>query len=139
MPRGKKPNAKSKVDPNENRPYYAPPEATWGGYVDLSLDEDQRNRFGTWVLEQNGAWVHMLQDAMAQGLACGAKWDAENQCFICSLTGAGVSNSNERYVLTARSSDYIEAMELLLYKHVELMRGDWGDYRPKTRTLRQWG
>jgi len=139
MPRGKKADGKSKSDPNVGRPYYAAPDAAWGGYVDLSLDDGQRNRFVAWVSDQNGAWVNLLQDALAQGLGCSAKWDADNQCFVCSFAGAGVSNSNERYVLTARSDSYIEAMELLLYKHVELMRGDWGDYRPKTKTLRQWG
>lgn len=138
MPR-KKQDVKTKSDPNAGRKYYVAPDGAWGGYVDLTLDEDQRNRFGDWIEAQNGAWVNLLQDALAEGLGCSSKWDADNQCFVCSFVGAGVSNSNERYVLSARSDNYLEAMELLLYKHVELMRGDWGDYRPKTRTLKQWG
>lgn len=140
MPRGKsKQNDKGKDNPNAGRKYYCEPEAAWGGYVDLKLEEDRRDAFADWFRETGDAAMHEIVDALAQGLGLGVKWDAANQCFIASFTGAGVSNSNERYVLSARSDQFSEALALLIYKHVVCMSGDWGDFRPRTGTLKQWG
>lgn len=139
MPRGKKDNGKSKVDPNAGRRYYCEPEAAWGGYVDLSLDDGKRLDFTDWFQSHSPEAMQLLTDALGEGMAFGCKWDAANQCFLATFTGAGVANSNERYVLTARSDQMAEAMALLVYKHSVLMEGDWGGYRPATRGLRQWG
>jgi len=139
MPRGKSKNDSRKQDVNETRKYYATPDAPWGGYVDLALDEDQRATFNDWFLSPNNNQVQLLVDALGEGLAYTLKWDAENQCFISSFTGAGVDKSNERYCLTSRSDNINEALGLLIYKHVELLRGDWGAYTPKTRNVRKWG
>lgn len=138
MPRGKK-DDKNKSDPNAGRRYFTSSEAAWGGYVDLKLDADQHATFDDWFHATNAEWPVLLTDALAEGLSLSVKWDAASQCFVASLAGAGVSNSNERYVLTARSTDMFEAMALSVYKHSILMRGDWGDYKPRTGRLAQWG
>jgi hypothetical protein len=140
MPRGKsKSDVKAKSDPNAGRRYYAPSDAAWGGYVDLKLDEDRRADFDNWFQETGQSAMAHVFDALVEGLVLGCRWDEANQCYLATFTGAGVSNSNERYVLTARSGDFSEALALLVYKHTVLMAGDWGDFRPRTGQLRQWG
>jgi len=140
MPRGKKkPDGKSKSDPNAGRRYYAEPDAPWGGYVDLKLDDSRRADFADWFSKTGQEAMGHVLDALIEGLVLGSRWDEANQCYLATFTGCGVSGSTERYVLTARAGDFSEALALLVYKHVILMAGDWGGFRPKTGSLFNWG
>ena len=140
MPRSKNPKKSvEKDDQNANRPYYLPFDAKWGGYIDLRLGDDQKAVFQDWFLAPNCNWWDLLCDALAKGLALSLKWDSENDCYTASLTGAGISNSNERYALTSRSSQANEALALCVYKHDVLMGGTWDSYLPRSGKLRSWG
>jgi len=140
MPRGKsKSNDKSKNNPNAGRKYYAEPDAPWGGYVDLKLDDDRRADFANWFQKTGQEAMAHVYDALIEGLVFSSRWDEANQCYLVTFTGCGVSGSTERYVLTARSGEFSEALALLVYKHVVLMAGDWGDFRPRTGGLFSWG
>ena len=140
MPRARKSEkAAPAYDPNAGRRYFLPADAKWGGYIDLKISEDQRGVFNDWYLKPGSLWWDLLAECLADGLALSLKWDAENQCFVVTLTGAGISNSNERYALTARSSDATEAMALCVYKHSVLMGGIWDSFMPRTGTMRSWG
>ena len=140
MPRTKKSvDAPKKADVNAGRKYYLPAEAKWGGFIDLRLDEQQKAEFLAWAAESPATWTDDLQEMLAEGLNLSIKFDAENSTFIASVMGAGITNSNERYCLTARSDVWTEALALVVYKHVVLMDGAWDDFLPKTGRLRQWG
>lgn len=138
MPRGKS-DAKSKNNPNAGRKYYCEPDAPFGGYIDLKLDDDQHAAFDDWFLKENGKWLALLQDDVTEGLAFGSKWDASSQCFVATYSGCGITGSTERYVLTARASSFPEAMALLVYKHDVLMGRTWDDYKPSNQRLKAWG
>ena len=140
MPRAKSPkNSPAKHDPNAGRKYYLPQDAVFGGYVELRIDEDQKGAFDLWYGEHEYEIAGMAAETLVDGMALSIKYDAANQCFLASYSGAGVTGSNERYVLTARSSSWPEALALLVYKHDELMGGMWDDFLPRTGRLRSWG
>lgn len=140
MPRGKKPvAAPTKADPNAGRRYYLPGDAVFGGYINLKLDEEHHEAFDRWYGEFEPRIGEFLAETLVDGMAFSLKFDAENDCFFASYSGAGVSGSNERYVLTARSSSWAEALALLVFKHTELMGGSWDDFLPKSGKLRSWG
>lgn len=140
MPRAKKDTrSQPKHDPNAGRRYYLPGNAVFGGYIELKLDEEQRAAFDLWYCDHEQTFAEMVSETVVDGMALSIKYDAENQCFSASYSGAGVTGSNERYVLTARSSSWPEALALLVYKHDELMGGCWDDFTPRTGRLRSWG
>lgn len=140
MPRAKKePKASAKYNPNAGRKYFLPADAVFGGYINLKIDEEQREAFDKWYGDHEHEFAGTCSDTLVDGMALSIKYDAENQCFLASYSGAGVTGSNERYVLTARSSSWIDALALLVYKHTELMGGSWDDFVPSTGKMRSWG
>lgn len=133
MPRGKrKADASPTRDVNASRLYYCASEAPWGGYVNLRVSEDERQDFDDWTVEEAASLGRYLETATVEGLKLSVTYDAENSSYIATFTGAGCHGDKARYCLTARSSDLTEAINLLLYKHLVLLDGDWGAYAPST-------
>ena len=131
MPR--KPVTKpKKVDVNASRKYYCAPDAEWGGYVNLKVNENERSDFDGWQIEEAANISPYLEDQAIEGLKLSVSYDAENSTYIATFTGAGCINDPARYCLTARSDTLAEATNLLLYKHVVLLDGDWSSYMPNT-------
>lgn len=140
MPRAKKDTSKAApYNPNAGRKYFLPADAVFGGYINLKLDEEQHEAFDIWYGEHEHLFAGMAAETLVDGMALSIKYDAENQCFFATYSGAGITGSNERYVLTARSSSWPEALALLVYKHDELMGGMWDEFLPRTGKLRSWG
>lgn len=140
MPRSNKSNSRSeKKDANAGRRYFLPSDARWGGFVDLKLDAAQKGTFYDWYQHPENHFIQLMEEELGEGMALSLKWDAENECFVASYLGKGVSNSNERYCLTARAPNATEALALLEFKHRILLEGAWDTYLPKTGRLASWG
>lgn len=140
MPRkAKSTPAPKRADPNAGRRYYLPGDAVFGGYVNLKLDDEHKAAFELWYGEHEHDVSQLHTETLVDGMAFSLKWDAENDCFFASYSGAGVTGSNERYVLTARASSWFEALALLVFKHCELMGGSWDEFLPRTGRLNSWG
>lgn len=123
-----------------NQPYYLPSDASWGGFINIRLDDNQKAEFLSWYEKNyevvNAAFVDML----GVGLKATFSFDAEHDCFICAIQGALVSEAgNDRFVSTSRASSLIEAIGLTVWKHTVLARGDYGAYRPKSGSFMSWG
>lgn len=119
--------------------YWLAADAKFGGYVDLRLTDDAREAFQIWIADPHNDCWKLLEDVVAEGMSFSLKWISESQTFLACLSGKGISNSNERYVLTARSPVSLEALGLAIYKHYELCRGSWDDFKPSTGQLSIWG
>jgi hypothetical protein len=92
-----------------------------------------------WLSDEAVDKQAMLEDAIGEGMSLSVRWSAEANTYLASLSGAGVSNSSERFVLTARSPVYGEAVGLLIYKHYMLCDGTWDNYKPRTGQLELFG
>lgn len=133
MPRGKRQAGSArKSDVNASRLYYCAADASWGGYINLRISEDERSDFDLWQTEEQANLSRFLESATVDGLKLSVTYDAENSAYIATFTGAGCHGDKARYCLSARSSDLNEAINLLLYKHLVLLDGDWGAYAPAT-------
>lgn len=136
MPRGKRNAAKdARADVNANRPYYCAADATWGGFINLRVEPDERADFDGWRVEEAKEMAAMLDRQLVAGLKYSLSYDAENSAYIATFTGAGALGSGDRCSLSARAGDWWEATELLLYKHLVILDGDWGRYRPSNGTV----
>lgn len=140
MPRTTKAQAKAKreVAPGKYS-QREPGEVAWGGFINIKMDDEARLTFQAWLEGNGAAFWSLLTDVLGDGMKYGASWDAENDCFIATFTGCGVSESAERYCLTARAGTFEECTALLVFKHDVLAAGDWGAYRPRTGTMMSWG
>jgi hypothetical protein len=75
---------------------------------------------------------NLFTDTLAQGVRFSLSWDADNDCFTAAFTASVTSMEGRRCSLTARADAWETAVYLLVWKHVFLMEGDWGNYRPRT-------
>lgn len=139
MPRKSKIKTSAKAPAVARGMYYCESDAAWGGYINLKLDDEQKNSFFTWFEDAGKATQQLLEDLLAEDAKVTFSYDRENQCHIISITGALVGNSNERYVVTSRAGTLDECLGLAVYKHFYLCDGDYADFRPSTGKMNNWG
>jgi hypothetical protein len=116
-------------------------EVPWGGYVDLRLDEDDKSQFVVWSnAERQSYWLDFVE-LLGKGFKFGLSYVVEDDCYIASFTAYGerLIGLNDRYCLTARSPEWEEAVMLLIFKHLVMARGNWGNFKPKSRKMERFG
>lgn len=123
-------NTSARVDVNASRRYFCPTDADWGGYINLRVAEEERMDFDGWRVEEAANIAEYWQQALVDGLKFSVTYDAENSAYIATFVGAGCKADKARYSLSARGADLFEATELLLYKHMVLLDGDWSGFNP---------
>jgi len=139
MPRKKATNPKQSKQEIDQGVFWLPNDAVWGGFINVRLDDEQKQTFTTWF-EDNPASVHQLLDeVLGEGMKVAFAYDRENQCNIVTFTGALVGDSNERYCATSRAGTYTECLALALWKHFYLANGDYGNFKPRTSQMNSWG
>lgn len=140
MPRAK---AKAKPEPAfVQQGKYAPSQpgqVEWGGFINIRISDETKAIYAAWLGGDGTSFWSMLEDAMAEGLKYTVVWDVENDCYISSLTGNGCLGFNLRFSLSARSDRFEDATALLIFKHAVMCEGNWGNFRPHTGTVNNWG
>lgn len=116
-------------------------DVPWGGYVDLRLDEDDIEQFRVWsAAEAESFWLEFVE-LLGKGFKFGLSCNVEGDFYLATFTAHGdrVIGLEDRYCLTARAPGWEEAVMLLLFKHLVMARGNWGNFRPKTRKMDRFG
>lgn len=138
----RKPRSTKSTNPPQlkRQQYYLPNDAPWGGFINIKVDDDQKAEFYSWF-EANGAhYPALFDDMLGDGLKASFSYDAEHQCYMLALQGALLGASpEERFVSTSRAGTLSEVIALTVWKHAELTRGDYGNYRPKDSSFMKWG
>jgi len=137
---------KSNKPENENaagkvkQPLSVPDKAEWGGFINIRLSDEQKEDFFSWYAENPVGAGAMLDDLLGAGAKVTLAFDAQNGCFIASVTGALLTDSpGVRFVSTSRASTMTEVIALTVWKHFLLVRGDYGNYRPRDNNFMSWG
>lgn len=115
-------------------------QARWNGseitFVDIRLESVHREQFSEFVKAHSKTWADELAEMCADGYKFSMVWDDYNVCFIVSATGREEGSPNYNKCMSARSVDFWEAQQLLLFKHLELAPNQvWPD---KTKS-NDWG
>lgn len=115
MPRAK---GKSKAEPQD---------ISWGGFIDLKLDDDDKAGFAAWNSEFQ--WTY-LDDLLADEMKVSFSYDDNTETYLCSLTSVKHAGNGMRCVLTARANSWELALALACYKHFVMLETDWGRFTP---------
>lgn len=108
----------------------------WGGFINVSLSDDEKTYFRQWVTEAADEILEMWKSILDDGLGFSVKADAENSCYIATFTGFAMSKlPNYKASLSARGSDPDQALALLVFKHVVLCEYDWHKFWTAKRTF----
>lgn len=137
--------ARSRVTPKSKQPtsgivaqtLLPDKDADWGGFVNIPVSEQDKEKFNAWFTENEAVLVDALSDLIFAGLKFSCVFDADNDCFIATLTGKGSPGLPLRMAMSARAGDYVTGVGLLLYKHFILADSDWGQFTPKGEK-RKW-
>lgn len=136
-PRSNKPAEKA---PSRGQQYHLPNEAPWGGFINIKIDDEQKAEFFAWVEANAAHYSALFDDMLGDGLKASFSFDAEHECYILSLQGALLgSDPTKRYVSTSRAGTLPEVIALTVWKHVELAKGDYGNFSPKDSSFMRWG
>lgn len=139
MPRKAKKTSPTEEKQVDHGVYWLPNDAAWGGFINIRLDDQQKQTFFAWFADAGQSIHTLLDDVLIEGMKVAFSYDRENQCYIVTFTGALVSNSNERYCATSRAGTLIECLGLSVWKHFYLADGDYGSFKPKTGQMNNWG
>lgn len=122
----------------EQGKYWLTNDAPWGGFINVSINDNEKAEFHAWADENAQHVVTMLEDLLNEGMKYGAAYDRENQCYIVTLTGGLVLGSNLRCCVTTRAGTWSEANTLAVWKHYVFVQEDYGDLLTTGRK-RSWG
>lgn len=105
-------------------------------FANIRLSTADEKSFAKWFTENETSIMTMLGEVVADTYKFSLSYDFDNECFIAGLSGTRYSELNKKTTLTARSNEWLEAIALVLYKHVVMCTmGEWADYaRPSN-----WG
>jgi len=128
-------------EPRKPDPVVKASDVPWGGYVDLRLDEDDKQQFAVWSeAEQQSFWLDFVE-LLGKGFKFGLSYDQSGDFYLTSFTAFGkeLIGLQDRWCLTARAPDWETAVALLLFKHLVLAQENWGNFRPKTQRFDNFG
>jgi len=109
--------------PTPNKP------AEWGGFIELRLTDEERTQFAQF--NELFQWT-FIDDILADEIKLGISYDTQSETYLATLTSEKHAGTNLRCVLTARANSWEKAVSLALFKHLNLLEGDWGQYKPST-------
>lgn len=139
MPPRKKPSKSAKALYRKQQPFACDSDAPWGGWINIKLDDEQRQAAQDAVDGDDGQLVEALNEIIGAGMKMTVAYDLEHDCWICSFTGALVRADDGRYTCTTRAASMSEATLLATWKHVYLAKGDYGKFVTSGDNYPTWG
>jgi len=140
MPRKSKSTiSQSKKEEETQGKYWVHPDAEWGGFINVRLQDDAKSEFQHWLEVNNDSIYMVMDDLMGEGMKISLSWDKLNGCAIVTFTGAIDDDHMTRYIMTTRGATWFEALALSVWKHFVYLEADWGNYKPRTSQSSVWG
>lgn len=122
------------------QPYHLPNDAPWGGFVNIRLSDEQKDSFHLWLEANSAHYPADFDDMLNSGCKISFAYDAQHQAYVVSTMGAlMLADPNKRFASTSRAGTLNEAIALTVWKHLELCRGDYGNYKPSDGSFMSWG
>lgn len=105
-------------------------------FVNIRLTEDQVEDFEKWAMANTSKIWQMLNDLAEAGYKHSTSPDLENACHISTITATQYATDNQKFCLSSRSDNLVEAVLLTCYKHFVI--SDGGAWRG-SQTRKNWG
>lgn len=137
MPRKSRPTTPNQAPPLP--PFATTSDTPWGGYVNLTLDENDKVAYHAW-LEMNHDYLdQLLGDVLSEGVQFSIKYAPAQQSFIVTLTTKPRPDLDMRCCMSSWSNSPSDGIYISLYKWVQVLGKDMSDYRPSTSQFARWG
>lgn len=107
-------------------------------FVDLELTREGKDAFKVWEFSDDD-FISYLERMGVQGYKFGTRYDSANGTWIASLTCAEKSSANYGYCLSARGRSWIHAAQIVAYKDLVLLAGNWAAVNQSEDSDIGWG
>lgn len=107
-------------------------------FVDLELTTPQKDGFREWNWGEADS-LACIESMGQEGYKFGTRYDRTNGSWIVSITCAETSLPNFGWCLSARGRSFLHALAVVLYKHLIILRGDWGTSLSEDENDGGWG
>lgn len=122
------------------QPYFLESDAPWGGFINIRLSDQQKEEFHAWQEDNHEFSARYFDEMLGSGIKASFSYDAHNECYVLAVTGALVLDiASSRFCSTSRAGSMAEVVDLTVWKHDVLARGNYGNYKPKTGAFLSWG
>ncbi len=111
----------------------------WRGFVKCSFTEHWRSSFEDWC--ESHPWidcVEFIAGQLVDEFKFSAWFDVDNDCYVAGLTGTkNAAPRCQGLMLTARGGSIETAIQALVFKHVEMVKGDYEQYFDEPQAVRK--
>jgi hypothetical protein len=113
------------------------PRVKFQGYVNFSPDEKQRSLYKD-ALDQGYDYHEYLTDLCIDGYDLKYGHDTYHSAFVANIYCKDTSSSNAGWTLQARGRNPEEAMSRVIFYHVFLLKGKWGQDSTPVQDPERW-
>lgn len=107
------------------------------GFINLKLNEAQKEMFGAWDVEDDDVWL-LLSQLATEGYKFSNFYNQQNSTYTSMFTCNDKSSANAGYVLTAYSPNWYQSIRVLLFKHEVVLQRNWSS-AGEVQKLDDWG
>lgn len=108
-------------DPKARKDKY---QFTWKGFKDVKLSDTQKQAYEAWDAQDEELY-ELVATTVQAGYKFSCVYNTSNDTFIATLTGGQGSGAADGYSMSAFAPDWYNALRVLMFKHVEILAGDW--------------
>lgn len=109
-----------------------------GGFIEVELDEEERGLCRQWVTDCD-TLMNLVQQLADDAYTMKVVYEHRNDCYAAYISGHWERNKPDaRWTLTGRGSTVSNAIRQALYKHYEVLKGDWSEHKTGVRREKTW-
>lgn len=110
-------------------------KATWVGFVDRRMDDDELAGLDNWKPKPTEAW-ELVDRLVSEGYRLTISYNKNTGLASCTIIDDNAKRKSGGYALASSDDDCALALKMALFKHFTILLGNWEGLlteRPKAR------
>jgi hypothetical protein len=113
--------------------------AEWNAtFVRCELDKETKDKVKSWDPKFE-ATLDAVDQMVTDGYKVSISYDKYHDCVGCFVTHPDPAHKNHGQCLTARGPNYLSALKVLVFKHFQILDGEWGAVVDQNGSRDEWG
>lgn len=108
----------------------------WKGFIDFTLSDGHLEVFDNMQIDHVATW-EQVAGLLESGYRMTHSYNGNNKTFTATLIDNRNDSKTAGWALSAQSDEYRDAINILLYKHLIAMEGDWTEWVNPTRRAKR--
>lgn len=109
-------------------------KATWKAFANVDIPDSRMNEAAA-IIKDADKTVDRISELVGLGYKLSVSYNASNDTFTATLTGAYADLPNAGMSLSGYAKDWVMALGAVCYKHFEMCDGKWTEKTQDTTQL----